>query len=284
MRKFVRLSALPVAFAALAACGAPSAPAAPEAVVSMYPLEFLAEEITGGTFTVTNVVPTGAEPHDIELTIRDVTLMESADLTVIVGGFQPAVDAVAAESEHLVDIAPSLDLQVRDGVLDPHFWLDPGRMITAAAEITSLLIEASPEQADVFEENSNVIRGELQDLDLAYASALASCEHEQFVTGHAAFGYLADAYGLQEIAIAGIDPDTEPSTAALRATGEHVRALGLPMVFAEPGETKIAEVLAAELGIDYGVLNPVEAVEPGQTYLSLMYDNLEALKGGLECH
>lgn len=285
MKTWFHFGAAAISLAVIAGCtAAGDSPAgAPRVVVSSYPLEFLATELGGDLLDVHNVIPAGAEPHDIELTPTDVATMERAELTLIVGGFQPAIDSVAPELPHVLDLAPTLDLQSRQGTLDPHFWLDPGRMLIAAQQIESALTDADPENTAVYAENLRSLSSKLEDLDAAYRDGLSECTYDSFVTGHAAFGYLADTYGLTEIAVAGIDPDTEPSPAALAATREEIRALGLPIVFAEPGDTKIAEVLAGELGIDSGVLNPIEAVTDGQDYLSLMHENLQALQGGLQC-
>lgn len=255
----------------------------PTVVVSSYPLEFIAAAVGGEAAAVTNLVPAGAEPHDFELSPADVATMERADLVINVGGFQPAVDSATAEIEGTIDLAAHLDLQSRDGHLDPHFWLDPGRMVLAAEQIAAALTDAAPDAREQFAANLTAVTGELTELDSAFRQGLGGCTYDTFVTGHAAFGYLADSYGLTEIAIAGIDPETEPSPAALAQTREEVGALGLPAIFAEPGDTKVAEVLAEELGIESEILHPVEAVAPGEDYISLMYSNLAALKIGLQC-
>src|SRR5699024_10162274 len=105
---------------------------------------------------------------------------------------------------------------------------------------------AQPASAEVFEMNLERILGELDELDEAYREGLSACEFDTFVTGHSAFRYLARAYGLTERSVAGIDPDSEPSPAALNATLQDVGSLGLPAIFAEPGASKIAQVLAQE--------------------------------------
>src|SRR5690625_1061749 len=278
---------LPAALAgllALTACAGSDTggPPVPTVVVSAYPLEFAAEAVAGPHAEVVNLVPAGAEPHDFELSPADVAAMDRADVVVTVGGFQPAVDAAAAEVGGL-DLAPALDLQTRGGHLDPHFWLDPQRLAAAAAEIAEALSQADPARAGEYEANLGDLAARLTDLHTSFDEGLSACAFDTFVTGHTAFGYLAEAYGLREVAIAGIDPEPEPSPAALAATREEVRALGLPTILAEPGDNKVAEVLAAELGIEAATLDPLEAVPAGEDYLSLMYANLEALQRGLQC-
>src|SRR5262245_58029661 len=92
-------------------------------VAGFYPLAFAAEQIGGDRVDVTNLTPAGAEPHDLELTPREVEDILDADLVLYVGdGFQPGVEEAAAESNgEAIDVLDGLDL--RDD--DPHVWLDP---------------------------------------------------------------------------------------------------------------------------------------------------------------
>ncbi len=288
MKKLQRTLALTAATALIAAgCATTTqdkpSPDAIDVAVSYYSLEYLASEIGGEHIHLTNVVPAGADSHDVELTIQDASLIGTADVSFILGGFQPAVDAAAAESDSDIDLASAVDIQSRDGVRDPHFWLDPKRMMLAADAIADAFAEADPDNAEDYAENASNVKLSLAKLDEDYSTALASCTHDSFVTGHSAFAYLADLYGLTEIAIAGVDPETEPSPAALAATRNQIENLGLPVVFGEPGEMKIAEVLAGELGIAARELDPIETVADGEDYFSVMYANLEALKEGLAC-
>lgn len=285
-----RAPLLAAALAAVALTGSCSGPAEnrdaddlPRAVVSLYPVQFLAERIAGDDAVVTNLVPAGAEPHEVELGPRDVFEMDQADIVIITSGFQPPVEAAAAETTGVVDLAEVVDLRERDGTLDPHFWLDPARMQAAAGAVGEAFANADPDHAAEYQDRRDDVEAALAELDEAYRTGLADCTYDTFVTGHAAFGYLAEAYELKEIAVAGIDPESEPSPAAIAATQQQLRELGLPVVFAEPGAGKIAEVLAGELDLEVETLNPVESVTGGEDYLSIMTDNLTALKKGLQC-
>src|SRR5690625_3377252 len=280
---------LTVSLAALALTAGCSGPAEdqdaddlPRAVVSLYPVQFLAERIAGDDAVVTNLVPAGAEPHEVELGPRDVFEMDQAEIVIITSGFQPPVEAAAAETTGVVDLAEVVDLRERGGALDPHFWLDPARMQAAAVPIAEAFASANPAHGSQYQDRADNLEAALAELDEAFRTGLSECTYDTFVTGHAAFGDLADAYGLQEIALAGIHPESDPSQAAIAATQQQLRELGLPVVFAEPGAGKIAEVLAGELDLDVETLNPVESVTSGEDYLSIMTDNLTALKKGLQ--
>jgi len=79
---------------------------------SFYPLEFVAREVGGDRVSVTNLTPPAADPHDLELTLAAANQLSTADLVMILGGFQPAVDqAVAARNpSRLIDAADYVDL------------------------------------------------------------------------------------------------------------------------------------------------------------------------------
>src|SRR5690625_479215 len=186
------------------------APATPTVAVSFYAVEFLASQIGQDAIEVVNVVPSGSEPHDLELSLQDVLFMDTSDVAFFVSGFQPAMDEAATELD-LIDLAPDLALVDRNGTTDPHFWLDPNRMVMAAEAIAAHLGEALPAHEEFFAENLDRLRTDLHHLDQEYSTQLTNCQLDTFFTSHEAFGYLAQTYGLQEWSVAGIDPETEPA-------------------------------------------------------------------------
>ncbi|HSE82022.1 MAG TPA: metal ABC transporter substrate-binding protein [Gaiellaceae bacterium] len=265
--------------AGLAACAGESGSSNGTSVVAgFYPLAFAAEEIGGDGVEVTNLTPAGAEPHDLELTPREVEEILDADLVFYVGeGFQPAVEEAAAESNgETIDVLEGLEL--RDG--DPHVWLDPVLFGEVAERIgVALGDEISPRR----------LHTRLNDLDDAYRVGLADCERHELVTTHDAFGYLADRYGLEVIPIAGLSPEAEPSPQDLEAVVDLVEARGVTTVFTETLlSPEVGETVAREAGAMTAVLNPLEGLAEdelarGEDYFSVMEANLEALRQGLGC-
>lgn len=249
-----------------------------EVVVGFYPLAFAAERIGGEGVEVTNVTPAGAEPHDVELSVRDVERVRSADLVLYAGGdFQPALAEAAGEAEgRAVDVLAGLELRVGD----PHVWLDPLRFAEVVERIGTELGVPSAARRFV---------SELDELDADYRAGLADCERRELVTGHDAFGYLAERYGLEAIPIAGVAPETEPSPRDLEEIAGLVAERGVTTVFVETLlSPEVAETVAREAGADTTVLNPLEGLteeelERGEDYLSVMRANLEALREGLGC-
>ncbi|MGH3110385.1 MAG: metal ABC transporter substrate-binding protein [Gaiellaceae bacterium] len=244
-------------------------------VAAFYPLAWAAERIAGDDIAVVNLTPPGAEPHDVELSPRDVDTLHDAEHVVYVGGgFQPAVeDAIDGRD------GPSLDV-LREEEQDPHVWLDPVRFADVARSLGRELDRPAA---------AGALADELARLDASFRSRLAACERRVLVTTHSAFRHLADRYGLAELALAGSSPEAEPGPRELERLVEEVRASGATTVFAEPlVSDRLAETVAREAGVTVATLDPLEGLsaerlDAGEDYLSVMRDNLAALRTALQC-
>ncbi len=266
----------------------------PEVVAAFYPIAAAARLVGGNEATVHDLTPAGAEPHDLELKPSDFALLRSADLILYLGGgFQPALeDAIAALSDrsNALDLLDGLPLitGTGDAPTDPHVWLDPVLMGRIVSRIEVRLGERRPSQREAFIENAGRYVAGLNALDEEYARTLATCERRELVTSHASFGYLAARYGLEQIAIS-ISPDVEPPPRRLENVARAVRERGATTIFFEPlVGPRIAASIARATGATTAVLNPIEGLtaddeRAGESYLSLMKENLAALAGGLGC-
>ncbi|MEZ0166843.1 metal ABC transporter solute-binding protein, Zn/Mn family [Kineococcus sp. LSe6-4] len=274
-----------LALALLAACGSTDPPAGGEdgttVVTTSHPLQYTAEAVAGDRASVSSVLAAGDDSHNTEISTRQVAEMVDADVVVHLSGLQPAIDTAlsARPPQHLVDA-----VQYADDENDPHFWLDPVRMASLGQDVAAALSEVDPEGAADYEAGAAAFATEMDQLDADYATALAGCRDAALVTSHEAFGYLAQRYGLRQIGIAGVDPEVEPSPARVRDVLEVARENDVTTIFfEETANPAVAEKLAGDLGVQTAVLHPVERVEEGQDYLSLMQENLQALRTGLNC-
>lgn len=266
------LLVLCVAFAAIG-CAGNDARSDSAVVAAFYPLAWAAERLVTDATEVVNLTPPGAEPHDVELSPGDVETVRDAQLVVYVGGgFQPALEDAVASRE-----GRSLDLLGSDE--DPHIWLDPVRFARAVSEIASEL--GGVDETELI--------ADLDALDAEYRDGLAECERDVIVTTHAAFGQLAQRYGLTELSLAGRSPESEPSPRELEELVDDVRASGATTVFAEPlVSDEVAATVAREASLAVATLDPVEGLseerlEAGEDYLSVMRSNLAALRKALGC-
>jgi zinc transport system substrate-binding protein len=283
----LRLTATLLAVGALAACGGgnDSASDRRSVLASFYPLEYAAEQVGDGEVAVTNLTPPGVEPHDLELTPRDVARVHDADVILYLdAGFQPAVDdAVSDASGEVVDLLQGLQLRESvDGetVSDPHVWLDP-TLYARIVDRVGVVLD-SPERAGQLE-------AKLRALDATFRAGLDSCKRRELVTSHAAFGYLAARYRLEQIPLTGVTPEAEPTPRRLEEAVRRVRETGATTIFFETlVSPRVAETVARETGARTAVLNPIEGLTPeqvarGDDYFTLMPANLEALRKALDC-
>lgn len=265
---------------------------------SFYPIAEAAEAIGGDCVEVVNLTPPGVEPHDLELTPDDVEAIASSDVVLYLGsGFQPAVeDAIGDAQGSTLDVSTVVEsalLPASDAdeglLVDPHVWLDPGSWSTATGPIGKALTAAAPDASCDFDAGAKAYAGELTALDEEFASGLEDCERDVIVTNHAAFGYLASAYGLTQHAISGLAPGAEPTPERLVELKDLVQELGITTIFSEalvPPE--VAQTLADEAGVDVATLNTLEGLTPeeiaaGEDYDSVMRTNLETLRRALGC-
>ncbi|MEV1288829.1 metal ABC transporter substrate-binding protein [Micromonospora sp. NPDC049679] len=290
-----------------AACSAGSADADPNrvtVVAAFYPLQFVAERIGGDAVRVTNLAKPGAEPHDLELNPRQVGQISDAKLVVYLKGFQPAVDdAVAQQADnHAFDVAtvaPLLDASAgghehegepghkeEQSGKDPHVWLDPTRLAAIGDKLAERLAAADPDHAADFPARASALRADLEKLDREYEQSLKTCQRREVVTSHSAFGYLAQRYKLEQISVAGLTPEDEPSAQRLVEVASEAREHKASTIFFETlVSPKVAETIAREVGAQTAVLDPIEGLQPGTggDYLSVMRTNLAALKPALGC-
>jgi zinc transport system substrate-binding protein len=294
----------------------PSAAAGPDQVsivAAAYPFQFVAERVAGAYGQVATLTQPGSEPHDLELTPRQVADVVEADLVVYEKTFQAAVDDAVAQSgqDNALDtttVVPLADLGTggehehaegeehadeeghahgEESGLDPHVWLDPANLATIGSAVAERLSAVDPEHAADYAANADALEQDLTALGEEYRTALTDCERTEFITTHAAFGYLAKRYGLTQIGISGLSPDAEPSPARIAEVQTEAREHGITTIFYETlVSPDVAKSIAADIGLRTDVLDPVEGITPesrGTDYLAVMRSNLTALATANGC-
>lgn len=271
-----------------------------EIVVAFYPYQFVAERIAGDTAEVQNLTTPGAEPHDLELTARQVAAVTDADLVIYEKTFQAAVDEAVAQSgqDNTLDTATVVPLLAgsagkqadehgADSGLDPHTWLDPTNMAKVATAVADRLSAVAPQNEATYRANATTLTAELATLDQSFVTGLKTCRRTEFITTHAAFGYLARRYGLEQVGISGLSPDAEPSPARIAEVQKVAREHGVTTIFYETLiSPAVAKSIADDLGLDTDVLDPLEGITDqsrGTDYLLVMTANLAALRQANAC-
>ncbi len=273
-----------------------------QVVASFYPIAYLAERIGGEKVGVFNPVPPGAEPHDLELSPRAVERIQGSQVLLYLGGgFQPAIDRAlqtlegnglaATDVSQGVDKMPATDVEgtPEPGALDPHIWLDPRYAKVMSENIESALIKADPANEAAYRANGEKLRVDLAALDAEMERGLSECARKEIVTSHAAFGYLARRYGLVEVPVSGLSPESEPSPARLNEVINLAKQRAVKYIYFETlVSPRVAEVIANEVNAQTLVLNPIEGLTEeqaasGADYFSLMRENVANLRTGQGC-
>jgi zinc transport system substrate-binding protein len=284
---------------------------------SFYPFAYAVQQVGGDLVDVDNLTSPGVEPHDLELKPKQVAAVQDADLVVYEEHFQNAVDEAVDQADRAddatLDVASVVTLKPTQagaeegehegeehaegeehegeehdhGDDDPHTWLDPDNMIAITKAVQSRLAAVDPANADEYAANAAAFETELTTLGDEFTAGLKTCETRTIVTSHAAFQYLAARYGLTQVPIAGIDPSSEPSPSQLADITRLVKAQGITTIFTEElVSPAIADTIAKETGATTATLDPVEGLSDDtkdETYLTLMQNNLAALKKANRC-
>jgi zinc transport system substrate-binding protein len=280
---------------------------------SFYPLAHFTERIGGDLVEVKSITPPGTEPHDFEPTAKDIADLQTSSLLLFNGsGLDPWAERIAPELQQngVMTLRMSDTVALREGddhgdeegheedadeqessesATDPHFWLDPVVAQQQVTVIADALGQLDPEHDSVYQQNAASYIAQLQSLDADYRTGLATCATNEIITSHGAFGYLAARYNLTVHAIAGLSPDQEPSAQQLADLAELAREEHITHIFFETlTSPRLAQTLAQEIGAEVLVFNPLEGltldeIAQGNTYISVMKDNLTQLQIALEC-
>ena len=134
------------------------------------------------------------------------------------------------------------------------------------------------------DENRSSFENGLNALATDYTAKLANCSIKALVVSHEAFGYIANAYGFEQVGISGLSPEAEPSPARLAEVAKIAKAENATTIYYESlVDPKVAKTLADELKITAEMLDPLESPPASGDYLSVMQQNLDTLVKGQVC-
>ncbi|MEH7548935.1 metal ABC transporter substrate-binding protein [Neobacillus vireti] len=273
-------------------------------VTTFYPMYYFAQKVAGSSANVELLIPNGVEPHDWEPTANDMAKIQDSDLFIYNSRyFETWTEKVfksindpnlkVIEASNGIELMDALDSEEEDihehtSSKDPHVWLSPVLAQKEVDNIAKALEQADPKNKDKFQKNAAALNSELADLDSLYKETIDKAKKKEFVTQHAAFGYLAKQYGLTQIPIAGLSPDVEPTLGKLAELTDLTKKKNVKIIyFEELTSSKVADTLAKEIGAKTEVLNPLEGLtkkeqEKGLDYIDVMKNNLESLKLSLQ--
>lgn len=270
----------------------------PQVVTSFYPLYYFASQIAGDMADVVNITPAGAEPHDYEPTSQEMARIEDSRMIILNGGgleawgddvqknIDPKQTLVITVGE---DLATQKVLEEGKEITDPHVWLAPDLVGMMTDRIAEGLATIDPANADYYHNNNGALKAKLDALTAEYQEGLKNCASKNIITSHSAFGYLAMEFGLNQVSIAGLSPDAEPSPKQLGAISDFAKKNQVKYIFFEDlVSPKLSETIAREVGATTLVLHPIEGlgevdIKEGKNYFTEMQENLKNLQIALQC-
>jgi len=275
-----------------------------QVVTTFYPMYDFAKNVVGDNGEVSVLLDAGQESHGYEPTPQDIAAIADADVFVYnsdeMETWVPSVlesiessDVIiveAAEDIALFELEETAEEEHSDEEgedahnVDPHVWLDPVYAQEEVAAILAGVLEADETKKESYEANAAAFNEKLAELDAAYQTAFETAENRTFVVQHAAFGYIARRYELTEVAVSDVSSDAEPNPAKLAELQQFMIDNQITTVYySDSASSKTAQTLAEATGATLEVLSPLEGItdedqEAGKDYLSVMEENLTALK------
>ncbi len=264
---------------------------------SFYPVYFFTSEVGGDKAEVKNITPAGSEPHDFEPSAQDIAKIENSRMLVLNGGVEAWADKIreTLKGKNVLIVVAGEGLLTKkltengEKMKDPHIWLDPILAKKEASKITEGFGKIDPGNNFYYRENEKKLDEKLARLDQKYKEGLHNCKQKDIITSHAAFGYLASRYGLNQVSIAGLSPDEEPSAKQLAKVAKFAKEHNVKYIFFEKlVSPKLSETITREIGANTLVLDPIEGlsddeIKQGKNYFTVMEENLKNLQIALEC-
>lgn len=299
MKRLIQGMLLLLTVVTLGACGTQSADnenAKLTVVTSFYPMYDFTKKVVGDTGEVSLLVDGNVEPHDYEPSAKDIAKIQDADVFVYhskdMETWVPAVlklidterTKVIEANEGIAAIEETHESGDHQHASDPHTWLDPVLAQQQVKNIRDGITAAKPEFTKYLADNALRFNAELEKLNQDYLAAFKDADNRVFVTQHSAFSYLAKRYDLEQRAIAGISPEQEPTPAELGKVEDFVKEQQIKVIYTEGlSSSKIGETIAKATGAELVDLRTLESLSEkertaGEDYLSVMTDNLSALK------
>ncbi|MDN3451726.1 zinc ABC transporter substrate-binding protein [Planococcus sp. APC 3906] len=170
------------------------------------------------------------------------------------------------------------------GATDPHVWMSPVLSQRLAESIKESLVEQDPDHAEDYENNYDALVTELEELDESFVALSERVNNKTFFVSHSAFGYISEPYGFEQIAVAGLNSQDEPSQKELTEIVDMAKEKKIQhIVFEQNVSSNLTEVIQKEVGAEavemhnLGVLTQ-ENIDNEETYFTLMEKNLQTLE------
>jgi zinc transport system substrate-binding protein len=266
-----------------------------QVVVAFNPLKQFAKAVGKDKIEVKTIIPEGVEPHDFEPKIRDMEDISKADLFVYTGfGMESWIEKTLSsiDNKNLVVVDSSVGVdpiktageQIKEhGQYDPHIWLSVREAKIQTKNIKDALVKADVKNKDFYEKNFEEFVKELDKLYNEYKAKFDGVTNKNFVTGHAAFGYLCRDFGLLQNSVEDVFAGGEPTPQKLKELVELSKKNKIKVIFMEElASPRVSETLANEVGAKVQKIYTIESNEENKSYIQSMEENLSNIYNSLK--
>ncbi|AYE34797.1 metal ABC transporter solute-binding protein, Zn/Mn family [Clostridium septicum] len=256
--------------------------------VTISPLKEFAESIGGDKIEVSSIIPNGSEPHDFEPKPKDLEALTNSDVFIYNGldmehWLEPVLGTIKDKNVEVVNSSDGVNVIKTDGKEDPHAWLSLKEATKQAENIKDALVKKDSVNKEFYEENFKKLKNEFDSLYSEYEVKFQEIKNKDFVTGHAAFGYLCRDFGLTQKSIADIYGEGELTPKTLEELVNYCKDNNVKTIFSEStASSKESETLAKEAGAKVEKIYSLETKEDNKTYLDGMKYNLEKILEALK--
>jgi ABC-type Zn uptake system ZnuABC Zn-binding protein ZnuA len=229
----------------------------------------IAQNVAGSRLEIQTLLPVGLDPHSFELTPADITKISKSDVILVngggletwleetltnAGGNYQVIDASTGMESRTAQPGELITPGAQGEVIDPHFWLDPTKVITYVENIRDGLIQADPAGKEIYTSNAEAYITQLQALDQWVTEQVSQIPTDRrlLVTNHESLGYYADRYGFKIVGaiLPSVTTDGSPSAQQLADLVDQIKASQAIAIFLEVGaNTQLADMISNETGI-----------------------------------
>jgi len=251
---------------------------------SFYSVYDFASRIAGDKYKVINITPNGMEPHDFEPSARSIVdICNSAGLLVNGLGMESWTENLPKEAkDKIFTVTENIPTMKINGIVDQHVWLNPENAIIEMENIKNYFVKLDENNTDYYEANFINEKNKFEELTKQIEEQVKLYKIKQIVVSHAAFGYMCDRFGLEQIYINGLEPEEEPSAKTIEEIIYAVNEYNINTVYTEElVSLEIAKKIAEETKAKTDVLYTLEGLEEEmigkEDYISLMKKNFEKI-------
>jgi zinc transport system substrate-binding protein len=288
-------------------------------VCSIFPVYDLVRKVTGPDAEAILLLPPGQNEHEYTPTSKEIEQVASSQLGVMVGlGLDAWMDKVmgsAAPKAKKLELGTKIKTRTIDlemvgdeaadkareeqekkegkheneehehehehekGAIDPHCWLDPTRAKTMVAAIRDELCAVDAPHCDGYKQRASETDKLLDDLDKEIDGRMKALKTKGFITFHGSFGYFAERYGLQILAVIEPFPGSAPTGEYIQDVLKVVSQKKVPALFSEPQlDPRPAKTIAEAAKVPLGVLDPVGGGKDTDSYEKMLRFDAAALE------